>query len=202
MCWDNQPTKLWIMRSKKLYSVPRSACIAAIWHTHAQCSPLTAEQPPREPSSENSDSSSQSPPVPVSAATPDTHRRKASISLKHTRFGDTRTLVRNQGKRLSVIWRWRYAKESDVFPPATCLHHGLLLATSIVVRWNNGQVCRSSGSLCRRAVMLKYVLLRLIFWHRYDNGTLCNVFLLLWGGEDDCEKLHVKCREHTSAQTF
>lgn len=51
--------KPWIMRSKKLSSVPRNTCILVIWHTHAQCSPVTAEQPPQEPSSENSDSSSQ-----------------------------------------------------------------------------------------------------------------------------------------------
>lgn len=53
--------KPWIMRSKKLYSVPRSTCVVVIWHTHAQCSPMTAVQPPQELRSENSGSSSQSP---------------------------------------------------------------------------------------------------------------------------------------------
>lgn len=34
--------KPWIMSFKKLYSLLRSTCVVVIWHTHAQCSPVTA----------------------------------------------------------------------------------------------------------------------------------------------------------------
>lgn len=103
------------MRSKILFSVPRSAFYredlthaCAVQPSDKRAASLRAERRARIQTAAVS-------PVPVSATTPDAHRHKASISIKHTRFGDTRTLVRKQGKRLAAILRLRYVTESDVF---------------------------------------------------------------------------------------